>query len=578
MKKPWVMLCAAVFVCVGLTGPVGGQEAASVRLLADFETEGEMGNWGTRRITAELSAEHPTHGKTALKVTAPGGGTARFARWARQDWSGWQQLVLDVFNAQDRPVNISVEIWDVPGKGAYAKRHGGKFTVNEGPNAVTLELGELRVNDRSRNIDASQIQQVVITVTGLAGETVLHFDHFRLAGRFKGSPAKGLFAWNRYPGLFFFYRERPAHMIEMTVTHDRVTDPAALRLDFPAGAGTPGRIFKELGRNEGKDFGNFEGISVWVKGDGSTGHGAVILSFGTAPAAHFPLSDKQWHRVDIRWSDFGGAVNPGNIGTLAFGLKDGSPRPAHYLIDRPQFVPKFADLDPDADLAARANAARREPDPAVPEPRTLVARGNTLVKTRELLRNRKPVKILCWGDSVTGGAQLWTVGDAAAQAKARYRGQLQRHLVGHFGYEDINVMGVTHGGYQVRQAVGNLQKEVLDNKPDVVVLAFGAGDAIYSDLDTFQRMYPKMVEPIRAAGIEVVLFVPTPVQFKVSTSTAMSDFVRKYGGEQNLATADVNAGLMAQGEAFLARWICDRAHPNQRAHEYMGSILFELFK
>jgi len=138
-------------------------------------------------------------------------------------------------------------------------------------------------------------------------------------------------------------------------------------------------------------------------------------------------------------------------------------------------------------------------------------------------------------------------------------------------------MGVTHGGYQVRLAVRNLQKEVLDNKPDVVVLAFGAGDALYSDLATFRDLYPTLVEPIRAAGIEVVLFVPTPIQFRVAASSQMAQFVREYGEQQNLAAADINAGLMAQGEACLAQWICDRAHPNQRAHEYMGRILFELF-
>ena len=582
MKRQLSVFCGVLVVCVALTGLVDAQEKpgeaeASVRKLVGFETEAEMGRWGVAKINAALSAEHPTEGKSAMKITVPADGKATFARWAKQDWSGWQQLVMDVFNAQDEAVTITVSVWDVPGEGAYAKRYQGKYTVNEGPNAVTLELAELRVNDRSRIIDAGQIQQLVIGIAGLNKETVLHFDNFRLTGRFKGSPAKGIFAWNRYPGLFFYYRERPAHRVEMTVTYDRVTDPAALRLDFPAGEGY-GRIFRELGRNEGKDFGNYEGISFWVKGDGSTAQGAVLLSFGSAPAAFFPLSNKEWHRVDVKWSDFNGRINPGNIGTLAFGLKDGSAKPAHYIIDRPQFIPKFADLDAEADLAKRANAAKRKPDPAAPDPATLIARGNALVKARELLKNKKPIKILCWGDSVTGGAQLWTVGDDAAQAKARYRGQLQQHLIKHFGYEDINVMGVTHGGYQVRQAIKNVKKEILDNKPDVVVVAFGAGDAIYSNLATFKELYPKMVGEIRAAGIEVILFVPTPIMFKVPASDGMAGFVREYGKQQNLATADVNAGFMGQGELFLGRWICDNAHPNQRAHEYMGKILFELFK
>jgi len=580
-----VLFCAGLSACVGLMGvatsPTTAQDpavdAGAVRSLADFETEAQMRAWGVSKIKAGLSGDHPTKGKSAMKVTVPAGGNAAFARWARQDWSGFQQFAFDVFNAQDEPVKITVHLWDVPGQGAYAKRFQTPLSLSEGPNTIALELAELKVNDRSRSIDVSQIQQVVFQITGLAEETVLHFDNFRLTGRFRGVPPKLLFAWNRYPGLFFYYRERPEHTVEMEVTYDRVTDPAALKLSFPPPEGSVGVIFKELGRNEGKDFGNYEGLSLWVKGDGSAGHGAVVLGMQSAPTATFPLTDTKWHRVDIPWSAFDPQVNPGSISVLAFGLKKGSPRPAHYCIDRPQFAPKFADLGDETELAEQAGAARRKPDPEVPEPASLASRGDTLVKARELLKNKQPIKILCWGDSVTGGAQLWTVGDEDAQARARYRGQLQQHLIEHYGYEDISVMGVTHGGYQVRLAVRNLQKEVLDNKPDVVVLAFGAGDALYSDLATFRDLYPTLVEPIRAAGIEVVLFVPTPIQFRVAASSQMAQFVREYGEQQNLAAADINAGLMAQGEACLAQWICDRAHPNQRAHEYMGRILFELF-
>ncbi len=580
------MFCAGLSVYVVLTGLpmslVKAQEpavnAGAARTLVDFETEAEMQAWGAGRIKAELSGNHATKGKSAMKVSVPADGNARFAHWATQDWSGFQQFAFDVFNAQDGTVKIVVHIWDVPGKGAYAKRFQTPLSIREGPNTIQLELTELKVNDKSRNIDISKIQQVVFQVTGLAEETVLHFDNFRLTGRFTDLPSKLFFAWNRYPGLFFYYRERPAHTIEMTVTYDRVTDPAALKLSFPQPKGRVSTIFKELARNEGKDFGNYEGLSLWVKGDGSAGHGMVVLGMESGPTASFPLTDTKWHRVDIPWDVFDRRVNTSSISILAFGLKSGSPRPAHYLIDRPQFVPKFADLGDEAELAEQANSARPKLEAKTPEPASLASRGNTLVNARKLLKSKKPINILCWGDSVTGGAQLWTVGDEEAQARARYRGQLQQHLIKHYGYEDIHVMGVTHGGYQARQAVRNLQKEVLDNKPDVVVLAFGAGDALYSDPETFKDCYPKMVERIRAAGIEIILFVPTPVQFRVATSDQIARFVREYGKRQNLATADINAGLMAQGEACLARWICDRAHPNQRAHEYMGRILFELFK
>ena len=558
-------------------GPAAGTQTA--RLLCDFEGEAEVAKWGVKDAAVTRSDAHPTQGKTALQVTVAAGATGVLAWWERQDWSGYQQLLLDVFNAQDEPVSLTIQVWDVPGEGAYAKRYQGSFTANEGPNTITLELSELRTNDRSRVIDASQVQQLLIMAKGLTSPTVLYLDNLRLAGAYRGTAPKLLHAWSRYPGLFFYYREPEPHAIEMTVTNTSVTPPAALRLGFPQREGAPGWVFKELGRNEGTDFSAYEGFSFWSKGDGSAARGAVRLSYSEGgPTATFPLAETAWHRVDLRWSDFDQAVQPTKIEVLAFGLAAGSPRPASYLIDRPQFVPGFAELGAESELAAQANAAPPRPDPELADPAALVARGETLVKARQLLAEKKPLTILAWGDSVTGGAQLWTVGDEAAQARAVYHGQLRRHLVERFGYDDINIIKVSHGGYQVRQAVPNLQAEVLDKKPDLVILAFGAGDTLYSDIDTYRRLYPDLIERIRAAGIEVILFVPTPVEFRVAEGEPFAGFVREYAAEHDIATADVRAGLMSQGEAFLARWISDGAHPNQRAHEYMGAILAELFR
>ncbi len=568
------LLCAQVVAQEG-SAPAGGQ---TTRLLCGFETEAEVARWGVHGATATPSDAHPSQGTRALQVALPPGATGTLAWWERQDWSGYQQLLLDVFNAQDEPLSLTIHVWDVPGEGAYAKRYQGSFTANEGPSTITLELAELLTNDRSRVIDASQVQQLVISVTGLAYPTALHLDNLRLVGAYRGSAPKPLHAWSRYPGLFLYYLEPEPHAIEMTVTNTRVTPPAALRLSFPARDCAPGWVFKELGRNEGTDFSAYEGFSFWAKGDGSAGHGAVRLGFGAGPTATFPLTETTWHRVDVRWSDFDQAVQPAKVEALAFGLAADSPRPASYVVDRPQFVPKFADLGDESELATQANAASASADPELADPAGLVARGEALVETRQLLADEKPVTILAWGDSVTGGAQLWTVGDEAAQARAVYHGQLRQHLMKQFGYDDIHIIKVSQGGYQVRQAVGNLQAEVLDIKPDLVILAFGAGDTLYSDFDTYKELYPGLIERIRAAGIEVILFVPTPIEFHVAEGEPFARFVREYGAEHDLATADVRAGLLSQGEAYLARWICDGAHPNQRAHEYMGAILAELFK
>ncbi|HUV38646.1 MAG TPA: GDSL-type esterase/lipase family protein [Planctomycetota bacterium] len=390
---------------------------------------------------------------------------------------------------------------------------------------------------------------------------------------------KPLWGWSPYPGYLFYYMERPTpHRIEMKVVADGATQGFSLQLDFPDVDGNPGLIFRELSRKDGKDFSGYEGVTFWVKGDGSDAKGRVVLGYSNGPSATFPLKDTNWHRVDLKWTDFAPQPDAAKVGQLAFTLSSDSKRPAHYVIDRPGFAKSFAEL---AAADEKAKYGTGVYPSAVPErPKDFgrfVARGDQLVKTKAKLAAKQPVTLLFWGDSITNGAQLWPVGDAAAQDRAVYHSIFVEKLKQKYGYGDINRVKEATGGYQTHQAWPNIQKEVLDHKPDLVVVALGAGDTIYSNFDRFRDNWTKIVERLRAEGIEVICWTPTPIEFKVERGEPLAKYVRDYAAGHNLPLADVRACFLARGSEALGELIPDDAHPNPRGHELLAEVLTALF-
>ena len=391
---------------------------------------------------------------------------------------------------------------------------------------------------------------------------------------------KPLWGWRTYPGYLFYYMERPtAHRIEMKVIAQGVLTGYGLKLSFPDVTGRPGAVFRELNRKDGKNYQGYEGVSLWVKGDGSAAKGAVVLGYSSGPTATFPLTDKAWHRVDLKWSDFTPAPNTGNVGQLAFSLSRDSKRPASYVVDRPGFAKSFDQLARDETQAGvKEKALALEMLERGPDFAGYVARGDQLKKTKAKLAARQPLTIVAWGDSITNGAQLWSVGNAEAQEKAVYHSVFVEKLKKKYGGEDITRIKVAKGGYQTHQAWPNIQKEVLDKKPDLVIMAVCAGDTIYSNFDRFKEHWTKIVEKLCAEGIEVICWVPTPIQFKVKRGDPFAEYVRDYAKEHKLPLADPRACFMKRGEVSLGELIPDNAHPNPRGHELMAEVLFALFE
>ncbi|HET6429983.1 MAG TPA: hypothetical protein VFJ30_16325, partial [Phycisphaerae bacterium] len=174
-----------------LASAAWGQEAAH---LCDFEDPADIRAWEFTAGTPGVVEEGVTHGRKALEITFDPQGQYHPAymtwRSVRGDWSGFDALVLDVFNPGLEPIPATVLIadraWVQKGR-SYWNRHNGSATLAPGPTRWTIPVGGLyrgeagsRNNDIKRNIDASEIVRLDFGfgVKGAAGRVIV--DDLRL--------------------------------------------------------------------------------------------------------------------------------------------------------------------------------------------------------------------------------------------------------------------------------------------------------------------------------------------------------------------------------------------------------------
>lgn len=131
-------------------------------------------------------------------------------------------------------------------------------------------------------------------------------------------------------------------------------------------------------------------------------------------------------------------------------------------------------------------------------------------------------KIICFGDTITEMGFVIELRGYAAQLADRY---VRR--------ADVLVRGFT--GYTTREALKVLPLSVLDERPDLVILAFGVNDsALPGQLqhipeDEYRRNLQEMASQIACAGAWLVIVTPPPVdevRIKSRTMAATARYAR----------------------------------------------------
>jgi lysophospholipase L1-like esterase len=189
-----------------------------------------------------------------------------------------------------------------------------------------------------------------------------------------------------------------------------------------------------------------------------------------------------------------------------------------------------------------------------------------------LLREHKPVKIICMGDSITAGTALKNP-DAE-----RYATVLQAKLREAFGYPEITCESRAVGGARVSDARSWVSRDFEGEAPDLVTMLYGYNDksgqwttaAFALGLDDYVHRVTD------ATGGKAAIVPISTIPGAGPRYTMMDDFaqiVRDVSAKNGLECCDMPERLKREGREGWTKYLADMAHPNADGHVLMAQIL-----
>lgn len=198
-----------------------------------------------------------------------------------------------------------------------------------------------------------------------------------------------------------------------------------------------------------------------------------------------------------------------------------------------------------------------------------------LQKTRQKLMNGKPVKIVAFGDSITAGGN-------ATQPSLIFWQRWADYLQKKYPSAQVSAVNGATGGDTTVQGLQRLQKKVLEEKPDLVLIGFGMNDNNINSVPVpaFKHNLLAMIDRIRAqTGAEIILYSACPPNphWKYG-SRHMADYAAATAGaakEAGCAYADVfdnwqSVAARKKPEDLLGNNI---NHPNDFGHWIYYQVL-----
>lgn len=212
-------------------------------------------------------------------------------------------------------------------------------------------------------------------------------------------------------------------------------------------------------------------------------------------------------------------------------------------------------------------------------------------RTLAKLRAGEPVKIVCWGDSVT-------VGGDASSAETRYPAVFERRLCEKFPGAKLAVKTVAVGGSHSRQWLwpdkfprpkpGECDwAKVAAEKPDLVTLEFVNDAGLKSP--EMEQVYGEILSRVRALGAELILITP---HFTMPSMMGFSSLreaenrpyvlaLREFAAKRGLALADASARwehLWKEGLPYVTLLRNGINHPDDRGHALFADELMRCFE
>ena len=335
----------------------------------------------------------------------------------------------------------------------------------------------------------------------------------------------------------------------------------------------PRMVYKQISRGaiEGSAaWDRYEGLSFWVKGDGSDLFGSLAVGPRHSGAydyvCYFALKDTTWHKVTASWADLvpegqyypigtPGALPPSGIKALRFGSRwsiyhNNAKIPQHdYCVDQIQIEER------------------------VPKPRP-TPKLRPFSDVLSLLKDKKPVHIVCMGDSITAGTSL------ADKDRERYAVRMQCLLREWLGNEKIVCESRAVGGAKLTDARAWAPRDFVGAAPDLVTMLYGYNDKSGSYLKAYYKDSVKdyLDRIARQTGGKAAVLLLATIPGTGPRFVMMDDFadaVRETASERGVACFDLQKVFKAIGRAKVEDYFADQAHPNAEGHQLIADAIAE---
>ena len=200
-------------------------------------------------------------------------------------------------------------------------------------------------------------------------------------------------------------------------------------------------------------------------------------------------------------------------------------------------------------------------------------------------RAPKKKKVLFFGDSITQmGVQ-----------KGGYIDVLNTQIKASGKEDQYELVGAGIGGNKIYDLYLRMEKDVLAQHPDLVVIWVGVNDVWHkasfgtgTDYDKFGIFYDAVVKKIQATGAKVVLVTPAVIGEKTDYSNSQdgdlnqySAWIRKYAAENQLGLVDLRktfheysvANNPSNKESGILTY--DRVHLNDKGNAHVAEEMWK---
>lgn len=187
----------------------------------------------------------------------------------------------------------------------------------------------------------------------------------------------------------------------------------------------------------------------------------------------------------------------------------------------------------------------------------------------------EPVRIVCFGDSVTG-LYYHTGG------RRTYSDMLQIALQRLYPAASVTVINAGISGHSTVNALARIGTDVLAHRPHLVTVMFGLNDMTKLTLEEYSTNLTSIITQCRATSAEVLLCTPNAVEetdrrpsSKLETYVAA---MRQVGADNSVPVVDCYAAYqqvrVADPLAF-AFLMSDEIHPNMDGHKLFAQVIAE---